>query len=514
MESPPGHSTASRSSSPSPFHATRFHDPTILDEPVFVGRLNRKLSMVFGSFFFLALVGGGTSLYLAGSVFLQSRQTAKQSEQVYAIGQIHSSLHHFFSSMQRARLGGTRISDPLREAYLTDLKFLLASYEHAGGAEEHANRIREIIVDVELLSDRINQQVSTGMLSSGDFFGTEELRMIEATEQRIQIFAHKLSAQLDAAHKRDIEETQNKMKVVATFNAAFIVLAVLGMVAASLYFYRAIALPLRRLAQAALEITDWKLHDPLPVTSRDEIGALSHALNIMAKELRKHEDSLKGIATIEERERIAQELHDSLAQDLALIHLQLAEVESSIRSSADAPARDRVREIRKIAADSYEDVRQAIFGLRTVASKNLPFIPALKEYLREFGERIHIPVELDVRGGELTGLSPLAEIQLIRIIHEALSNVFKHAQATASTVTVERDDGLLKVTVEDNGKGFAPERIAGEKFHFGLQTMKERAEALGARLRVDSAPGQGTRVVVLFPLEERLYEANPSPGSR
>jgi signal transduction histidine kinase len=223
---------------------------------------------------------------------------------------------------------------------------------------------------------------------------------------------------------------------------------------------------------------------------------------------------LKGIATIEERERLAQELHDSVAQDLALIHLKLAEVERALDPSADTAGKETLREIRKIAADSYEDVRQAIFGLRTVASKNLPFIPALKEYLREFGERIHIPVELRTSGGELTGLSPLAEIQLIRIIHEGLSNVFKHAQASASTVRVEREDDLLKVTIEDNGKGFAPERIAAEKFHFGLQTMKERAEALGARLRVDSAPGQGTRVVVLLPLEERLYEANPSPGSR
>jgi signal transduction histidine kinase len=477
----------------------------MLDQPIFIGRLNRKLSLVFGSFFFLMLVGGGTSLYLAGSVLLQSQQTANQNEQVYAIGQMHSSLHHFFSSMQRARLGGTRISDSLREAYLTDLKFLLANYENGGGAKENVSRIREIIADVEALSDRINKQISSGVLSSDNsLFGTEELRMIEATEQRIQIFAHRLSAQLDAAHKRDSQETQNKMKMVASFNAAFIVLATMCMVAASLYFYRAIALPLRRLAHAAIEITDWKLHDPLPVSSKDEIGALSYALNTMAKELRKHEDSLKGIATVEERERLAQELHDSVAQDLALIHLKLGEIENSPDPSADSATKETVREIRKLAADSYEDVRQAIFGLRTVASKNLPFIPALKEYLREFGERIHIPVELRVHGEDLTGISPLAEIQLIRIIHEGLSNVFKHAQANAAAVTVERHGGLLKMTVEDDGKGFVPNTMAGKRFHFGLQTMKERAEALGGRLTIDSAPGKGTRVIVVFPLEEPL----------
>jgi signal transduction histidine kinase len=338
--------------------------------------------------------------------------------------------------------------------------------------------------------------------------------MIEATEQRIQIFAHLLTTQLNAVQRRDIQEVQQKMKIVAGFNAVFILLATLAMVASSLYFYRAIALPLRRLAHAAIQITDWKLHEQLPVTSKDEIGALSHAFNTMAKELRKHEESLKGIATIEERERLAQELHDSLAQDLALIHLKLAEVESTVRATGNTAAQEVVGEIRKIAADSYEDVRQAIFGLRTTAARNLPFVAALKEYLYDFSQRIHIPIDLRLHEPEISGLSPLTEIQLIRIIHEALSNIFKHAQASVSAVAVERDGKLLKVTVEDNGRGFAPDQMADPKFHFGLQTMKERAEALGGRFTIDSAPGKGTRVTVVFPFEEGSNETDPTVAGR
>jgi signal transduction histidine kinase len=480
------------------------------EEAVFVGRIHRRLSLIFGCLFLLMVVGGGISLYLAGSLLLQSQQTAKQNEQVYAIANMHSSLHHFFSSMQRARLTGTNISASLIKAYLTDLKFLMASYEQSGGAKENLEKIREIIGDVETLAERVNRQAANGPISAANPFGSEELRMMEATEQRIQIFAHLLTTQLDTAQRRDIQEIQKKMKIVAGFNAVFILLAILAMMASSLYFYRAIALPLRRLANAAIQITDWKLHKQLPVTSRDEIGALSHALNTMAKELRKHEESLKGTATIEERERLAQELHDSIAQDLALIHLKLAEVERGIHSPGNAAADETVREIRKIAADSYEDVRQAIFGLRTTAARNLPFVAALKEYLREFSQRIHIPIDLRIQDSELKGLSPLAEIQLIRIIHEALSNVFKHAQATTSTVVFQRDGNLLKVTVEDNGRGFAPAQIADPKFHFGLKTMKERAEALGGRCMVDSAPGKGTRIVVLFPFEEDVNETNPA----
>jgi signal transduction histidine kinase len=474
------------------------------EEAVFVGRIHRKLSLVFGCLFLLMVLGGGISLYLAGSLLLQSQQTAKQNEQVYAIANMHSSLHHFFSSMQRARLTGTSISPSLIKAYLTDLKFLMASYEQGGGVKENVEKIREIIGDVETLAERTNRQAANGPIPDASSFGSEELRMIEATEQRIQIFAHLLATQLDTVQRRDIQEIQKKMKIMSGFNAVFILLAALAMVASSMYFYRAIALPLRRLAHAAIQITDWKLHEQLPVTSKDEIGALSHALNTMAKELRKHEDSLKGTATIEERERLAQELHDSLAQDLALIHLKLAEVESTVRATGNTDAQAMVAEIRKVAADSYEDVRQAIFGLRTTAAKNLPFIAALQEYIGEFSQRIQIPIELRVHASEISGLSPLAEIQLIRIVHEALTNVFKHAHASSSTVAVEHEGKFLKVTVADNGSGFVPAERAEEKFHFGLQTMKERAEALGGQLNIDSAPGQGTQVTVLFPLEEQL----------
>ncbi len=480
------------------------------EEAVFVGRIHRRLSFVFGCLFLLMVLGSSISLYLAGSLLLQSQQTAKLNEQVYAVNSIHSSLHHFFSSLQRARLTGTSISEQLTKAYLTDLKFLMASYEQSGGTQDNIDRIHGVIGDVETLAARVNEQAANGPISASNPFGSEELRMMEATEQRIQIFAHVLSTQLDTAQRLAIQEIQKKMKIVAGFNAVFILLATLAMMASSFYFYRAIALPLRRLASAAIQITDWKPHEKLPITSTDEIGALSHALNTMAKELHKHEESLKGTATIEERERLAQELHDSIAQDLALIHLKLAEVEGAIHSTGNPAAEETVREVRKIAGDSYENVRQAIFGLRTTAVKNLPFVAALREYLREFSQRIHIPIDLRIQDSELKGLSPLAEIQLIRIIHESLSNVFKHAQATTSNVTFQRDGNLLRVTVEDNGRGFAANQIADPKFHFGLQTMKERAEALGGRCTIDSAPGKGTRVVVLFPFQEDTNETNPA----
>jgi two-component system, NarL family, sensor histidine kinase DegS len=103
---------------------------------------------------------------------------------------------------------------------------------------------------------------------------------------------------------------------------------------------------------------------------------------------------------------------------------------------------------------------------------------------------------------EAIRLLPRAETQLVRIIHEALTNTFKHSAATWSEVKFARAGDYAKVTIEDNGKGFFVDKISGEKLHFGLQTMKERAESVGGKLNVDSAPGKGTRIVVFLPVAE------------
>ncbi len=469
----------------------------------FTGRINRRLTFVFGSFFLVVLAGTGISFYLAISLLYRSEQTAKENEQVEVVETMHSTLHHFFSAMQRAKLGGARLSNSLRDSYLNTLRSLLADYDRAGGDKKNVEKMRQVIGDAEFVSQNIMGQnpgglsVSTTPLSRGD------LNLLESSEQKIQAFAHMLSAELEANEQRDVIEAQRKMKIAAGFNAAFMVIAAIFMLAASVYFYRAIALPLRRLAQAASEIGDWNAPKEIPITSSDEIGALTYTLNTMAKKLRKHEERFKGMATLEERERIAQELHDSIAQDLGAVHLKLAAVENSMSVSGIPAAKEDVRHIRKIIKSSYVDVREAIFGLRAMISKSVQFIPALTEYLRDFSETRNIPIELKLDETEAAGLSNLAEIQLIRIIQEALNNMFKHAQATAGTITFEQDGTFLKVTIADNGKGFVPEEIAAKKLHFGLQTMQERARGLGGQFSVDSAPGKGTKVIVLLPKEER-----------
>jgi signal transduction histidine kinase len=156
-------------------------------------------------------------------------------------------------------------------------------------------------------------------------------------------------------------------------------------------------------------------------------------------------------------------------------------------------ARDRINE-------AQSDVRENILSLRTTLGESEGLLPALAQYLEEFGVLANIPVRLANELADDPRLSPLAETQLVRIIQEALANVRKHAHAQQVVVRLVRLDGHLGVTIEDDGTGMREE--VG-RYHFGLETMRERAASVGGDLTIHSEPGYGTRVEVQLPLIER-----------
>jgi signal transduction histidine kinase len=291
------------------------------------------------------------------------------------------------------------------------------------------------------------------------------------------------------------------LKVTIAINAVFLVVASLLLLGAHRHFHRAIAVPLRLLTERSHEIAAGGLDRAMPVTSTDEIGRLSHAFNRMAEQLRAHEEKLKGLAILEERERLARELHDDLAQDIAFLRLKLAEAERGLASSPDAETRTAVTEMLGIVDAAYQNLRTAIFGLRPldVASSG-GLMPALADYLDDFGAIRKIPVQLRATGGEALAFAPHTEQQLFRIVHEALTNVVKHAQATRAVVTLAREGDTARITVEDDGIGFVVDKLSDDGPHFGLQTMRERAQAAGGTLAIESAPGHGTKLIVHLPL--------------
>jgi two-component system, NarL family, nitrate/nitrite sensor histidine kinase NarX len=211
---------------------------------------------------------------------------------------------------------------------------------------------------------------------------------------------------------------------------------------------------------------------------------------------------VRRLVILEERTRIARDIHDGLAQSVSLLHLKIGQAQAMIPSGQIAPIGNVLEEMANISGTVYDEVRQSIYGLRTMVSASLGFVSTLTEFLHEFSAQNGILVKLEADGAETLRLSPASEPQMIRIVQEALHNVRKHAQAERALVSVESREGWLRVSVQDDGQGFDPARsTAAVGGHFGLHGMRERAEGLGGKLEVVTAPGQGTCVIVQLPLE-------------
>ena len=209
----------------------------------------------------------------------------------------------------------------------------------------------------------------------------------------------------------------------------------------------------------------------------------------------------EALVIVQERQRIARELHDSLAQSLGYLHLGLATLDTELATGRTTQVEATLGDLRKAAREAYEEARQAIFGLRSMVSRSLGLIPTLTEYLHDWSRQTRIAVDLKVGPEEAVALPPVVEVQLIRIIQEALANVRKHAGARSVLVSIERDRASARASIRDDGVGFDPPAIDGRD-RFGIETMRERAEAVGGKLTLTSREGQGTTVEVELPLDE------------
>ncbi len=206
-------------------------------------------------------------------------------------------------------------------------------------------------------------------------------------------------------------------------------------------------------------------------------------------------------AIIEERRRIAREIHDGVAQSLGYLNLKTKQVSDSVSSQNTVQALTELGDIRQIVQDTYEDIRESIDQL-TTEIRNLPIIPALANYTREFGDNNGIRVKFNAPRA-FPPLSPVAELQLLRITQEALTNVRRHAQATDVVVKLEKTSQAVEMLIKDNGQGFTLSDLekAPPGYH-GLNIIRERAEGLGGSLNISTAPGEGTEVRVSLPIEK------------
>lgn len=206
-------------------------------------------------------------------------------------------------------------------------------------------------------------------------------------------------------------------------------------------------------------------------------------------------DAERARAVVEERERIAREMHDSLAQTLAVNHLHLRALAAD--PEVPGPARDQLTELAELCQEAIRDVRENILGLRESSRCPDDLAAGLETFLTGWSRTSGVPARLEVTGAAPAVLPVGHAAQLSRVAQEALTNVRKHSRATSAVVTLRHDGHRTQLLVSDDGVGFDTHHPRPDAY--GLHTMRERVEQLGGTLLVESLPGHGTRVLADVP---------------
>ncbi|MDN0082552.1 type IV pili methyl-accepting chemotaxis transducer N-terminal domain-containing protein [Crenobacter sp. SG2305] len=200
-------------------------------------------------------------------------------------------------------------------------------------------------------------------------------------------------------------------------------------------------------------------------------------------------DKERELAILEERNLMAQGLHDSIAQGLSFLNLQVQVLEQAVAADDGLLRDDTIALLRTGVQESYDDVRELLNNFRSRLSARLP--QAVETVLDKFRRQTGLKVELQSEGLSRP-LLPEQQLQLLFILQEALSNVRKHAQASQVLVRLDDSGEALTLTIMDDGIGFDAERMCErDDTHYGLAIMAERATRAGVTMRIDSEPGEG-----------------------
>jgi two-component system, NarL family, sensor kinase len=236
----------------------------------------------------------------------------------------------------------------------------------------------------------------------------------------------------------------------------------------------------------------------------DQIGLAIQRARLSAE----HTQSAARLATIEERNRLAREIHDTLAQGLAAITLQL-ETADLLATSRPERAHEAILRALALARENLEEARRSVIDLRAAPLQDRTLPEALAALVQETATK---DIEIEYRSipsSDFPVLPPRLEAGVYRITQEALSNVYKHARAQHISLTLSIEEDELCLYIQDDGCGFNPDEVTQFSStsglnggHFGLTGMSERVKLLGGTLCISSEPGAGTCIAACVPLEE------------
>lgn len=199
----------------------------------------------------------------------------------------------------------------------------------------------------------------------------------------------------------------------------------------------------------------------------------------------------------EERRKVAREIHDGPAQSIANLVFRVELIENLLDKDINK-AKAELTELKSLVRSSIQDIRKIIYDLRPMSLDDLGLIPTLASYIDKFVKETGIEINFTIIGNQKR-LSNTYEVTIFRIVQEALNNIFKHARARSGKVRLEYGLDNINLLIIDDGIGFDPVEINGEKY--GLASMKERCTLLGGRINIESRPKRGTIIKVILPLK-------------
>ena len=232
---------------------------------------------------------------------------------------------------------------------------------------------------------------------------------------------------------------------------------------------------------------------------RPLLGLLANQVTLAVRNARAYLYS-EELAILDERNRIAREIHDGIAQSLAFTALKL-DLAGRLLGKDNERVKTELETAKNTLREQIREVRRSIFALRPIDLERLGFLEAVRFFVRDFGEQHGIRTELEQIGEPM--LSPTNEAVAFRILQEALNNVAKHSRAKTARVILHSDDGGTSLTVQDDGEGFDPDALTGKVTSaggLGLHQMRERVESRGGQFGFSSARGSGTRVTASLPI--------------